>query len=73
MGIRGLGLYLEVGDKVHKHQCGKCGIVWEHSDSCAGSDEAHTCPKCGYLTFMKYHGPEVVSKWVRDKYMFYTY
>lgn len=32
----------------HRHKCPSkpCGHIWEHSDACAGSDEAHRCPRC---------------------------
>jgi hypothetical protein len=29
----------------HRHKC-DCGHVWQHSDLCAGSIEAHVCPSC---------------------------
>ena len=62
----------------HKHQCPDCGTVWEHSDFCAGSDEAHSCPKdgCGGVSWRKYDGPLPVtplSGLRKDPYLFYTY
>lgn len=32
---------------MHKHKCGKCSHIWEHSESNAGIAEAHMCPSCG--------------------------
>lgn len=39
----------------HAHKCGfdpfeprlGCGRVFEHTNLCAGSEAAHTCPDCG--------------------------
>jgi hypothetical protein len=33
----------------HRHRCDGCGFVWQHPDTCKGSDAAHTCPGCGLL------------------------
>jgi hypothetical protein len=50
----------------HRHKCVKCGQVWEHSDDCGGSHDAHTCPSCGRepgapgtmdVAWAKYLGP----------------
>ena len=41
----------------HKHKCA-CGHIWSHSNECAGSKEAHTCPTCGKEEYWKYFGEE---------------
>ena len=43
---------------LHRHKCEKCGYVWEHSNSCAGSDSDHECPKCKTEEWCWYEGPE---------------
>lgn len=35
------------GSGTHKHQCGDCQHVFEHSDACKGDVLAHFCPECG--------------------------
>lgn len=45
--------------ELHKHICPACYHVWEHrtSDIPAGRlHEAHTCPKCGRHSFVRYDG-----------------
>lgn len=37
----------ESPDGRHRHECGVCGCVWEHSDDERGVDAAHHCPECG--------------------------
>lgn len=41
----------------HRHKCDDCGHIWEHKDSCAGNESAHTCI-CGKEEWYKYFGPE---------------
>lgn len=43
------------GRNSHKHQCPKCGFIWQHSDAMAGNWEAHTCP-CGGESWSHYDG-----------------
>ena len=40
----------------HRHECGDCGYVWEHSNKCRGNDAAHQCPKCGEEEWGQYFG-----------------
>lgn len=43
----------------HRHKCGLCHWVWEHDESCAGREDEHRCPECGYLgdaNWYRYHG-----------------
>lgn len=51
-------MLLEAADPAakHSHRCPNiaCGTVWEHTNSCAGSDRAHECPDCG------------TEQWARD-------
>ncbi len=42
----------------HKHKCGSCDTIWEHSDECGGNEAAHKCPRCGKEEWYKYIGPE---------------
>lgn len=42
----------------HKHKCGSCGTVWEHSNECYSNYDAHVC-KCGDTSFHHYHGDEI--------------
>jgi rubrerythrin len=46
----------------HRHKCNKCKIVWEHDESCWGSDTVHMCPGCGELKFLRYKGPLVPTE-----------
>lgn len=48
---------------VHKHQCRRCQIVWEHESACAGNSEAHTCPTpgCGQEEREYYEGEQPAS------------
>ena len=39
----------------HRHQCRKCGHVWEHVDDCSVVN-AHKCPGCGVWETEKYFG-----------------
>lgn len=44
---------------MHKHKCVRCRYIWEHDDSHAGSNAAHSCPNCGSEDFgnaFRYHG-----------------
>jgi predicted RNA-binding Zn-ribbon protein involved in translation (DUF1610 family) len=45
----------------HKHQCEECGTVWEHSNMCAGDDDAHMCPDCGESQYYHYDGDMSVN------------
>ena len=40
----------------HKHHCEECGFIWEHADTNAGNDAAHTCV-CGAEVWTRYYGP----------------
>lgn len=42
----------------HRHKCGRCGLIWEHADTCAGNDDAHSCTGCGTEEWYKYLGNE---------------
>lgn len=42
----------------HRHKCGNCGHVWEHSDSCHGQKEPHICTNCHNIEGWRYFGPE---------------
>ncbi len=44
-------------ERCHKHRCRYCGFVWQHGDSMAGNEVAHTCEKCGRISWTRYHGP----------------
>lgn len=52
-----LGVKYKSPEGYHRHKCDDCNHVWEHKDSCAGSDKAHTC-KCGSTQRWKYRGDE---------------
>ena len=49
-------------DTKHKHQCQRCGTIWQHSDAVSawlddeGMDEAHSCPKCSQVCNDIYSG-----------------
>lgn len=34
------------GAGTHRHRC-PCGNEWEHANTCAGDEKAHTCSECG--------------------------
>jgi hypothetical protein len=40
----------------HSHQCGVCGNVWEHADSCFESLKEHRCPFCRKPEWYRYDG-----------------
>jgi hypothetical protein len=40
----------------HRHKCGKCGCIWEHSNDMRGNDDAHKCPKCSEEQWVQYRG-----------------
>lgn len=50
----------------HRHLCPNkaCGTVWHHDRQTLKDkgekyyDKAHTCPKCGHKTRLKYRGPK---------------
>ncbi len=46
----------------HRHQCGKCKYVWEHSNNCIGDDSKHKCPNCGEEEWVKYFGKNPLQK-----------
>lgn len=48
-------------DGSHKHMCPKCQTVWEHSNKCRGSQEAHTCPLCGTSQREWYEGEKLAT------------
>lgn len=51
--MRAIGTKISGADH-HRHQCSKCGTQWEHDGlECAGSAEAHTCPKCGNVEWVR--------------------
>jgi rRNA maturation endonuclease Nob1 len=39
--------YGEDPDRIHSHQCKKCGTIWSHQGWNRGNEEAHRCPRCG--------------------------
>lgn len=41
----------------HKHECPRCGVVWEHPDSCRYHEADHNCPDCGTNNVVRYKGP----------------
>lgn len=43
---------------MHRHKCWNCGLIWQHSDVCFGSEFAHTCMHCGELQWSKYFGDD---------------
>lgn len=43
----------------HRHQCGRCGTVWEHDNEFAAGAEAHTCPGCHHCADNRRHGGDV--------------
>lgn len=53
-------------DGKHTHAC-KCGTTWEHGNNCSEQGEdayekAHTCPSCGELVYLGYHGESSVGQ-----------
>lgn len=62
---------------MHKHQCPRCGYVWEHPATCSVSHASHCCPLCSYhehggttakhfdlephVTFLRPHKPGTVE------------
>lgn len=40
---------------MHKHKCPACGHIWEHTNSCAGDVDAHTCEKCGTESWRRHY------------------
>jgi hypothetical protein len=43
-------------DKLHKHLCTDCGLVWEHSGDMLDNQEAHTCATCRSESWNHYNG-----------------
>jgi hypothetical protein len=40
----------------HRHRCGNCHHIWEHSDDMMGNEEEHKCPECKEEQWTKYFG-----------------
>lgn len=52
----------------HRHSCATCGFIWEHADTCVGSNKAHLCPGCGAdHCFNRYEGDSPPDKKPRKK------
>ncbi len=51
----------------HRHKCDNCGQIWEHSNSCAGNEHAHTCTTCGHKNWERYKGPDAPIMTIEDK------
>lgn len=51
-------MHATIASAFHKHKCGNCGHIWEHSNGCGGDVKAHTCEKCGEEQWIKWFGVE---------------
>jgi len=49
-------------DDLHKHKCGSCQCVWEHSraklEAGGELEKGHECPGCGREQYNMYFGPD---------------
>lgn len=49
---------------MHKHQCEKCGYVWEHPER--SSNRAHLCAQCGEEQRLHH----IITGWMTDDMAF---
>src|SRR5947199_4298541 len=45
----------------HRHQCDKCGFIWEHDDVAKTNEPRHHCPNCGEQQGFRYFGDKPPS------------
>lgn len=46
----------------HFHACRKCSVAFEHPDSMKGNAEAHKCPGCGELRFIRWTAWQLIER-----------